>query len=493
MGEYAIYLRKSRADAEAEARGEGETLAKHEKTLTELAAKLSLHVAKQYREIVSGENIAARPQMQALLADVSGGVYEGVLVMEIERLARGDTIDQGVVAQAFKASGTKIITPSKTYDPNNEFDEEYFEFSLFMSRREYKTIRRRMNAGRIAAVRDGNYISPVPPFGYRKIHPEPKVYTLEIIPEQAEIVKMIYDMRLGGSGVRAIAAELNRMGVSPMKSQYWERVSVKKILENPVYAGKIRWYSKRGGDILCSGRHEAIISEETFSRVQRIIKNDPIAHVKSDSTLKNYYHGLLYCKNCGHQMIRRYVKSSGKAHVLCRYRTCRGKVVGSTMDIVDEAVVSAVLIKLQKTPETVLTCEYGKERRVSENRRRSRREIIESELARLKSQQNKIYSFFEQGIYTTETFLERSASISEKIRICEYGLTDADEQETASELAPEELTIRLETVLREFDKADPEKKNKLLRSVIKRIEYSKTERQSCGKAFSDLKLDVDFL
>ena len=166
---YAMYLRKSRADMEAEARGEGETLAKHEKALTELAKRLSLSVVKQYREIVSGENIAARPQMQALLADVNDGKYDGVLVMEIERLARGDTIDQGVVAQAFKTSGTKIITPIKTYDPNNEFDEEYFEFSLFMSRREYKTIRRRMNAGRIAAVKDGNYIAPVPPFGYKKI------------------------------------------------------------------------------------------------------------------------------------------------------------------------------------------------------------------------------------------------------------------------------------------------------------------------------------
>ena len=104
---YAMYLRKSRADMEAEARGEGETLAKHEKALTELAKRHSLAVVKQYREIVSGENIAARPQMQALLADVNDGKYDGVLVMEIERLARGDTIDQGVVAQAFKTSGTK--------------------------------------------------------------------------------------------------------------------------------------------------------------------------------------------------------------------------------------------------------------------------------------------------------------------------------------------------------------------------------------------------
>ena len=145
--EYCMYLRKSRADLEAEARGEGDTLARHRRTLTELADALSLPVGAIYEEIVSGDTIAARPQMQRLLKEVEAGMWRGVIVMEIERLARGDSIDQGVVARAFKYSETLIITPFKTFDPNNEYDEEYFEFGLFMSRREYKTIRRRLNAG----------------------------------------------------------------------------------------------------------------------------------------------------------------------------------------------------------------------------------------------------------------------------------------------------------------------------------------------------------
>mgnify|MGYP000193505958 CR=1 FL=1 len=61
-------------------------------------------------------------------------------------------------------SDTKIITPTKTYDPDNEFDEEYFEFGLFMSRREYKTIKRRLNAGRISSVKEGKYCGSRPPY-----------------------------------------------------------------------------------------------------------------------------------------------------------------------------------------------------------------------------------------------------------------------------------------------------------------------------------------
>ena len=124
---YCLYLRKSRADVEAERAGEGETLSRHEHALLELARRQHLDVTEIYREIVSGETISARPVMQRLLTEVEDGQWTGVLVMEVERLARGDSIDQGTVSRAFSISHTKIITPMKVYDPDNEFDQEYFE------------------------------------------------------------------------------------------------------------------------------------------------------------------------------------------------------------------------------------------------------------------------------------------------------------------------------------------------------------------------------
>ena len=118
-GEYALYLRKSRADLEAELRGEGETLARHEKMLIELAKRYGFSIGKIYREIVSGESIDARPVVQQLLKDVQDGRWKGVLVVEVERLARGDTMDQGRVAKSFKYTGTKIITPIKMIQTMN--------------------------------------------------------------------------------------------------------------------------------------------------------------------------------------------------------------------------------------------------------------------------------------------------------------------------------------------------------------------------------------
>lgn len=143
---YAKYLRKSRTDIEAEKSGAGETLAKHRIILDNLCKKLNVldEQIDTFEEIVSGDSIESRPIIQELLQLVEQGLYSGVFVVEVERLARGNTKDQGTIADTFSFSHTKIITPNKIYDPDNEFDQEYFEFGLFMSRREYKVINRRL-------------------------------------------------------------------------------------------------------------------------------------------------------------------------------------------------------------------------------------------------------------------------------------------------------------------------------------------------------------
>lgn len=487
MKDYCMYLRKSRADVEAEARGEGETLSRHQNILLELAKKQKLNLVKIYREIVSGDSIAARPQMQSLLADITDGKYAGVLVVEVERLARGDTIDQGIVAQAFRESSTKIVTPTKTYDPDNEFDEEYFEFSLFMSRREYKTIKRRMQAGRLASIKEGNYISTIAPYGYRKINPEPKVHTLEIIPEEAEIIKLIYKLYLNGHGAKYIANELNRMGISPKKSQYWEPPSIKKILSNPLYCGKVGWKTKSNGDTLYKGLHESIISEETFNSVQQKKKTNPAAQLHQNDMLLNYYHGIMYCKNCGHQMKRRFIEGSGHEHLLCVYRECRGKTVSSTFEAVDEAVLAAFRYRIKHLQE--LKRKGGKETQSEPDKKAP----LEAELTKAKRQLSRMYDLLEQEIYDTNVFLERSKIINDKIKKLEAAIKEMADEPKLPQLSPDEAIERLQYIIDNFNSSDSEEKNRLLHSVVRKIHYNKTLRMCKNKQDSDLSLNVDFL
>ena len=155
---YAIYLRKSRADMEAEKLGEGETLARHKTILTELAARKGFYIGEIYQEIVSGaDRIEDRPEIKRLIEDCYKGKYKGILVVEVSRLSRGNQGDAQIILDCLKYAnrnnGVLVITPTKTYDvARNHDDEEYMEFELFMSRREYKMIKRRMDRGREQAV-----------------------------------------------------------------------------------------------------------------------------------------------------------------------------------------------------------------------------------------------------------------------------------------------------------------------------------------------------
>lgn len=484
---YCIYLRKSRPDIDAEKHGEGETLARHQSMLMELAKKCKLDVVKVYKEIVSGDSISARPQMQALLSDIGQGKYEGVLVAEVERLARGNTIDQGIVAQAFKESGTKIVTPVKTYDPNNEIDEEFFEFSLFMSRREYKTIRRRLEAGRLSAVKEGNYIGTNAPYGYRKTSPDPKTHTLEIIPEEAETVKLIYKLYLDGHGSKYIASELNRMGIKPQKSENWEYPSIKKILANPVYCGKIGWKTKSNGDILYQGLHEPVIDENTFNAVQEKRKSNPVAQIHPNDRLLNYYHGILYCSNCGHQLKRRCISSTGKDYLLCVYRECRGKTVCASMKDVDESVIASFRYRIENLKK-IMESESGEEKKSIPDVKTP----LVSELEKSKKQLSRLYDLLEQDIYDINTFLKRSETVKSRISSLESAIKEIDD-ETKPRLSPQESILRLQYVVDNFYTSSPEEKNRLLHSVVRKIYYSKTVRMCRRNRSSDLSLQADFL
>lgn len=483
MGNYCMYLRKSRSDSEAEARGEGETLTRHQNILTELAGHHKLNIVKIYREIVSGDSIEARPQMQYLLTDVEAGKYEGVLVVEIERLARGDTIDQGIVARTFRESSTKIITPSKIYDPDNEFDEEYFEFSLFMSRREYKTIRRRMQTGRLASVKEGNYIGTEAPYGYRKINPAPKVHTLEIVPEEAGTVRMIYRMYLDGHGAKYIANELNRIGISPQKSRFWEYPSIKKILQNTIYCGMVGWKSKSNGSTLYTGLHKPIISRDIFNAVQEKKKKNPAAQLHCNDKLLNYYHNIMYCRNCGHQLRRRTVSTSSSEYMLCTRSECHGKTVSSPIDSIDEAVISALRYRLSKFEKLKRKNESDTEIHPDKNA------LIIAELEKSKRQLSRMYDLLEQEIYNTSTFLERSGILTKKIHSLESALKEISiEQKKPTQ---NEAVVSLKNIIENYTHSEPEEKNRLLHAVLEKIYYNKN--QKAYKQNSFLTLNIDFI
>lgn len=513
MPTHAIYLRKSRKDSEAEAHGEGETLARHKRILLDYAERNNLQITKIYQEIVSGESIAARPQMQQLLTDVEQGLYDGVLVIEVERLARGDTIDQGIVAQTFKLSDTKIITPTKTYDPNNEFDEEYFEFGLFMSRREYKTINRRLQRGRAAAAKEGKYIASTAPYGYEKIKiPNDKGYTLQIIPEQAEVIKNIFDWYINGLdgkrlGLGGIAKKLNDIGVKPYRHEYWGKEALRDIITNPVYAGKIRWGYRKvkkitvdgkiSGSrpisldencILSDGLHKAIIPQDIFDKAQETLKSLPPPPVGYKKEIKSPLAGLIVCSKCGHKMTLRNPTTPDKPpYLVCHYRYCDN--VSSPLLLVEKKVLSILKdwvdeYKIKwKNNEQNLSARSGGE--ILEKMIEQTKKKIDT----LEKQLDNMYDLLEQKVYTPEQFSARSASVTKRLEDAkkEYKAILENRQILANEtLQREKFIPRIEHLLKVYDTLDSAAaKNEMLKAIIAKGVYTKEKSGAFKGASTD--------
>jgi len=492
-------------DLEAEARGEGDTLARHEKILLELAKKLKLNIGAIYREIVSGETIAARPVVQRLLSEVGQGMWEGTLVMEIERLARGETIDQGIVAQAYKYSNTKIITPQKIYDPQNDFDEEYFEFSLFMSRREYKTINRRLQTGRIASVKEGKYLGSVPPYGYTiKRLEKQKGNTLAIVPEQAEVVRNIfhwYTRSENRLGVSLICRRLNEMKIPPAKGDVWVPASIQTILRNPTYAGKVRWkvrpHRKKMVDgqvvkerpranpsewIVVDGLHKAIIDWETFELAQQYLSINSSRPCPKFAPIKNPLGGLIICGLCGRKMVRRPHGTRYPDTLMCPNVACQN--ISTQLSIVEERLLEAIdnwmqNYKLQWKDDDFESSKTADYRILLKSIKR-----LDDEIATLDKQMNSIHDLLEQGVYTTEVFLDRSKKISDRINELKQAKKELNEQYQAfeqQEVNKKFIIPKIEKVLDIYRTVDdPEIRNQLLHEILEKVIYTKTQRGNRG-------------
>ena len=516
MPSYCIYLRKSRKDLEAETHGEGETLARHRKILLDLAKAKKLPIEKIYEEIVSGETIASRPKMQELLSDVEKGLWAGVLVVEVERLARGDTIDQGIVAQAFKYSDTKIITPAKTFDPNNEFDEEYFEFGLFMSRREYKTINRRLQRGRAASAQEGKFVGSIAPYGYERCKiPNDKGYTLKIVPEQAEVVKLIFDLYVNGDtdkkgnvrrmGLQQIARRLNEMGIPSYRHDYWQKETLRSIIDNPTYMGKIRWgwrkckkHVENGKTvisrpknydedcILADGLHEAIVDEETFKKAQEIIATIPPPPVGYKKELKNPLSGLIICQKCGRKMVVRKPTTPGKPdYLVCHARNCDN--VSTPLHYVEDRVLGILKRWVSEYDLAWSKQKQAPDNEVAISAAKATLSQTEKSIAKLEKQLGNLHDLLEQGVYSTEVFLERSKSIAERLETAKKEREEAAARlqiTTDNKQQQEEFIPKVRHLLEVYDTISTAAgKNELLKEVLEKALYYK-EKSGAYKGVS---------
>lgn len=356
--EILIYLRKSRTDDPG--LSVAETVAKHEQMLNDwcmrnLGEMIPEH--NRFREVVSGETISARPEMQKVLRLIEQPKYKAILIVEPQRLSRGDLEDIGRLSKLLRYTGTLVITLQYTYDMQDERDRDYFERELKRGNEYLEYSKRIMMNGRNLAAEKGYYLASRRPYGYNRVFRKEgsrRYPTLEIVPEEAEIVRIIFRMYADGNGATNICKYLNGIGVKPLVNDMWSPVVIYDVICNPVYIGKIKWgYRKEikiveDGEITVTrphnkncpvydGKHEPIVPLDLWESVQKRRAEKSVPRVNVSKDLQNPLSGVLYCQ-CGKAMSFRSYHGKCADRLLCPNQTYCDNASCALDDIIDAII-----------------------------------------------------------------------------------------------------------------------------------------------------------
>lgn len=316
-----IYLRKSRAERNETIE---EVLARHEKILQDFAMQTfgeKIPEENIYREVVSGETIDERIEIKKIFNRLEKEEIHGLLVVEPQRISRGDMLDCGRVVQILKYTETLCITITKTYDLNNKFDRELFEAQLLQGNKYLEYQKEIMDRGKHLSVREGKYVGSTPPFGYDK-KPLERGFMLTKNKEEAPIVESIFRLFVEeGLSTNEVANYLNKHQMKPKKNELWNYGMVRHVLKNEVYYGSISWGKRPvvkkliNGEInkfrissedyvLVRGLQEPIVTKELWDMAQEKIKGNQSSRTGMNRELQNPLAGLVFCKKCGYSLVR---------------------------------------------------------------------------------------------------------------------------------------------------------------------------------------------
>lgn len=480
-----------------------EVLEKHERMLNDYAERYlsgPIPPENKFKEVGSGESIDDRPEMLRLLKAIESPKIKAILVVDVQRLSRGDLEDAGRLIKLLRYTNTFVITPGKIYDLRDEYDRDAFERELKRGNEYLNYFKKISLRGKLDSVREGNYIGSVAPYGFNritKVNGKKVCHTLEERKDQADVVRLIFEWYcVGDVGATAICRRLESMKIkTPGGGVIWKPAMIFTILENVHYIGCVRWdwrktikiikdqevkelrpKAKVGEYLIYNGKHDGIISEELFERAKEIRGRRHRA--RTDTTLKNPLSGVLICKKCGSKMRYNTYRKNGVEYAKPRVM-CPNQVHCKTGSAVYEEVLERICDSLENIIED-FEVRVENQQDDSVKLHKSLVEQLEKQLADLevreKLQWEAKHHPDPDERMPSHIFKELNTKLLKEKEEINAALCDA------KDAIPEpidygELTIKFTDVLQMLKdpSIDASMKNMHLKDIIEKIEYERPE------------------
>lgn len=284
-------------------------------------------------EGITGTSVNKRKNFQKMLDDAENGCFDLIITREVSRFAR-NTVDTLQETRKLKKMGVEVyFTEDNIWTFNDEDGELKLTIMATLAQNESKKISQRVKAGQKISFQNGVFYGTGNIMGYDKVGKN-----MVVNQEQAEIVKLIFDLFLQGNGTQKIKQELEKRGIlTATGKKVWSPSQIGRMLKNSFYCGTIVYRKyfipdyleqkpmKNKGQVeqvIVEGKHEPIISKDDFEKVQKIMET----HSTTDSSNKairvgipkNIWSAKLKCE-CGSKMNKKVYSRRNKEEVMYGY------------------------------------------------------------------------------------------------------------------------------------------------------------------------------
>ena len=417
-------------------------------------------------EGISGRKAAKRPEFMKMIgtAKIKPKQFDVILLWKFSRFARNREDSIVYKSMLRKQCGIEVISISEQLGEDKtsiliealiEAMDEYYSINLA------EEVRR----GMTEKAQRGEVVS-TPPFGY-----DVKDNVFVPNPETAPVVKMIFNKYLSGRGCLEIAKELNTMGIRTKYGNKWENRGVEYVLRNVVYTGKLTWTPvksktrdyKNEATIITQGKHEPIIEQEIFDKVQKMILEKKKLFPKHSRQSSNEFmlKGFLKCSNCGGALV--YALND---RVQCnRYSkgTCEVSHSASLIKL-NASVINALKSDLETQNFNIYNIKSAEEQKGSD--------ITPMLIEKEKKKRERIKEAYAAGIDTLEEYRSNKEKILKAIE-------ELEKNKKSSVITKEDMhkkliaTIRQSLDILEDPNCSESLKNITLRSFVRQIVYAK--------------------
>ncbi|MDY5436267.1 recombinase family protein [Peptostreptococcus porci] len=337
-----MYLRLSKEDGE---KVESNSISNQREMINAYARKNQFTIVGEYVDDgYSGANFD-RPNFKEMIKDAYDKKFDTIIVKDLSRFGR-DYIEAGkFIQRIFPENGIRFISVNDNYDSKSaDMNDTHLILPIknFINDSYCRDISNKVKSSQKIKREKGDYISAFAPYGYKKS--DENKNKLMVDEQAAPNIKNIFDMKLMGYSSKAIADELNHLGVltprkykesqgfkcngfQNIKGGNWSAKAVNRIIENEVYIGNtlqgksitLNYKNKKQIEkekeewIRVENTHEAIISKEIFAIANTMLKRDLNNSRGKDKI--DIFAGMLFCKECGSSLIRRTVKYKEREEV----------------------------------------------------------------------------------------------------------------------------------------------------------------------------------